>query len=422
MPFAICRPSDAADHPARIFDESGLQWLKFGRDYFCYCDDALDVAWDRLGAAGVEVTRRHAGEMRRNGQEGLFLVTQEGRLFQRAHADVPVLYDKGRHLVVWLDRRRADGMRRQKARFAIRPVVPNETVFEAEPRPATAPGANPRIRSLVDGASRSNFVATVKELASYPTRHSLSTHFHQAARRTRDRLQLMGYDVRLQDVPLPEGRTCNIIADKQGVSDGERRLTLVTAHLDSVNHPADPSLPDDPTAPAPGADDNASGSAGVIEIARVFKELPLAQDLRLVLFGGEEQSLRGSEHYVKQLDPGERARIVAVVNMDMIAARNAAPRTVLLEGSPVSRAVVQGLCAAAHAYTQLAVNTSLEPHDSDHCSFIDAGIPAVLTIEGCDEANKNIHNANDTPERLDHDLAVEILRMNIAYVAERTGA
>ena len=46
---------------------------------------------------------------------------------------------------------------------------------------------------------------------------------------------------------------------------------------------------------------------------------------------------------------------------------------------------------------------------------------SVLTIEGCDEGNTNIHNANDTPDRINHDLALEILRMNVAFVADRLG-
>jgi hypothetical protein len=63
----------------------------------------------------------------------------------------------------------------------------------------------------------------------------------------------------------------------------------------------------------------------------------------------------------------------------------------------------------------------LEPHDSDHVPFIGAAVPAVLTIEGNDDANHNIHSANDTLNHINHDLALEILRMNTAYVAGEIG-
>jgi Zn-dependent M28 family amino/carboxypeptidase len=121
---------------------------------------------------------------------------------------------------------------------------------------------------------------------------------------------------------------------------------------------------------------------------------------------------------VKHLPPPERARIAAVVNMDMIAVVNTKRPTVLLEGGdPVSKDAIRKLSLAAHAYTALDVNTSLKPHDSDHVPFIDADISAVLTIEGNDEANKNVHSANDTLDHVNRDLAFEILRMNTAFVA-----
>jgi len=49
------------------------------------------------------------------------------------------------------------------------------------------------------------------------------------------------------------------------------------------------------------------------------------------------------------------------------------------------------------------------------------GIPAVLTIEGADGANDRIHTAGDTLEHVDHDLALEILRMNVAYLVQALG-
>ena len=54
--------------------------------------------------------------------------------------------------------------------------------------------------------------------------------------------------------------------------------------------------------------------------------------------------------------------------------------------------------------------------------FIDAGVPAVLTIEGSDNANEAIHSERDTIDRIDYDFALEILRMNVAFVAEELRA
>jgi Zn-dependent M28 family amino/carboxypeptidase len=182
----------------------------------------------------------------------------------------------------------------------------------------------------------------------------------------------------------------------------------VTAHLDSVNH-------EQPGGPAPGADDNASGAAGVLELAACLAQRDCASDLRFILFGGEEQGLLGSITHVESLPPQPPIR--AVVNMDMIAAVNGtAGPTVLIEGGQVSQPVMDELAAAAHAYTGLTVQTSLRYFNSDHVPFIEAGIPAVLLIEGNDSANTRVHSERDTVAHLDHDLASEILRMHLAFL------
>jgi Zn-dependent M28 family amino/carboxypeptidase len=224
----------------------------------------------------------------------------------------------------------------------------------------------------------------------------------------------LGYEARLVPVPFRDGNTVNVVADKKSASPGrddDQRLVHVVAHLDSVNTAGGPD------ASAPGADDNASGAAGVLEIARVLSTARCAHDLRLVLFGGEEQGMFGSRQYVEEMGAAGRARTAAVVNMDMIARLNAEPRSVLLEGDEVSQPLIDSLAGAAAAHTDLAVFTSLDPFASDHVPFIEAGMPAVLTIEGSDQLNTDEHTDRDREDTLDLDLAVSILRMNVATLA-----
>jgi len=107
--------------------------------------------------------------------------------------------------------------------------------------------------------------------------------------------------------------------------------------------------------------------------------------------------------------------------MDMIASLNSPTRSVLLESAPLSQTTIDGLSEAASTYTDLEVEVSLNPFASDHVPFIKADIPAVLTIEGADSTNHNIHPANDTLEKLDYDFGLEILRMNVAFIAGELG-
>ena len=108
--------------------------------------------------------------------------------------------------------------------------------------------------------------------------------------------------------------------------------------------------------------------------------------------------------------------------MDMVGSLNSPSQSVLLEGAPLSQAIIDGLSEAAATYTQLTVETSLNPFASDHVSFINAGIPAVLTIEGADNTNDTVHSETDTLQRIDYDLLLEILRMNVGFVAGVIGA
>lgn len=296
-----------------------------------------------------------------------------------------------------------------RPRSATRSAPVRVTPTAPERREGTT--ASREAEAFVDAVSTSAYAATLGALVAARTRHSSSAEFRTAALWAKAVLTGLGYAVRLDPVALPAGDTINVVADKissSDVGDGDPRLVLVVAHLDSVN------IAGGPGAPAPGADDNASGAAGVLEIARVLSTARCAHDLRLVLFGGEEQGLFGSRQHVEEMSTAERARTAAVVNMDMIARLNAEPPSVLLEGHEVSQPLIDALAGAAAAHTDLAVFTSLNPFASDHVPFIEAGMPAVLTIEGSDQLNTDEHTDRDRQETLDLGLAVAILRMNVA--------
>ncbi|MEX5259311.1 M28 family metallopeptidase [Kocuria sp. CPCC 205263] len=384
------------------------------------------ATWTRLGdtllvtGAPAQLERTAAGRVPAERIEvpaaRLHLVIQNGRQFQQAHPEVPILVDRGRYLVVDLDPAEAGRIVEPSERhlpcFGVRPLPADTVVFEQRPpAPArTRAVAEPRVAAV----SREAFAADLRTFAGFRTRHSTSTEFRTALDWAEGVLRGLGFATRTQTVALHGGTTQNLIAERPGRG-GDGRAVLVTAHLDSIN------ARDGATAPAPGADDNGSGVAGVLAVARALRDHSGARDLRLILFGGEEQGLFGSRHYVAELDQQARERILAVVNMDMIACRNTPAPTVLLEGAAASQAVLEELVAAAQAHTGLTAQTSLMPFNSDHVPFLDVGIPAVLTIEGADGANDRIHTAGDTLEHVDHDLALEILRMNVAYLVRALG-
>ncbi|HEU0078566.1 MAG TPA: M28 family metallopeptidase [Longimicrobiaceae bacterium] len=387
----------------------GIARAQFGRETLFFQEDAAGAA-----PAGAERSARLAQREAAATREQLHVVVQNGRLFQQVHPEVPVLHDRGRFLLVQLDPERARRLAQEdETCFGVLPLA-EEIVFEERaPVDDRAPAAF--VQGLVGRLDRTRLADSLSRLVGFTTRHSISEEFLRAAAFAREQLSGIGYQVRTQDVPVNGRASLNVIAEKEGGAQGPRSVVIVTAHLDSVN------LRDGPSAPAPGADDNARGSAGLLEIAHVFRDHRGSNDLRLILFGGEEQGLHGSKHYVASLSQAERGRILAVVNMDMIGSLNRASASVLLEGSSLSRTVIDGLHQAASSHTRLVVETALNPFASDHVPFIAAGIPAVLTIEGADNANERVHSAADTLEHVDPDFALEILRMNVAFVAGLVG-
>lgn len=409
MKLAVCHlPPDAHSTWVNSVVPLGASWAQFGDKVLFYTDETQWEEFSERTGQSVQL-QEHRATVKK---EHMYLVTQKGRLFQQEHPDVSIILDHGRFLLVELDSERAHQLQGGHVPcYTVRPLEENQVVFNV--RVPTAARAVPVawIQNLVNQVSRSSFEADLTHLVSYPTRFSTSTHYADAVVWAQEQLEAMNYITRLQSIAVNGSTSQNIIADKLGSDVGARNIVLVVAHLDSINQQGGPG------AIAPGADDNGSGSAGLLQMARVLKDFRSVHDLRFVFFGGEEQGLFGSKQYVASLPASEQERIRAVVNMDMIGSLNSFSPSVLLEGAPLSQSVIDGLNEAAATYTQLIVQTSLSPHDSDHVSFINAGFPAVLTIEGADGANNNIHSSNDTIEHINYELALEILRMNIAFIA-----
>ena len=281
----------------------------------------------------------------------------------------------------------------------IQPLLADTVVIGS---PVTAGRAESATLELLSQLSPQAYESELTWLVGLRTRHSLSQGFVTAVDWTGSRLTTLGYTTSRQTIVVGAGQSQNVIADHAGTGPSTRPLVLVTAHLDSVN------ITGGPSAPAPGADDNGSGSAGLLELARVLAPRKWRHDLRLILFGGEEQGLHGSQQHVAALPPQERARVRAVLNMDMVGTRNTALPTVLLEGASVSSGLIDELAIAAATYTGLRVETSLSPFASDHVPFINAGIPAALAIEGGDSANTQIHTDHDVLAHIDYGFIQEI--------------
>ena len=394
----------------RKLQDEQCWWVRFGDDLLLYgANNKFDSAVTKV-ARSVHDTDQQQGDIRKG---DMHLVMQKGRTFQIENPKVRVILDKGRYLVVDLTKSKAAKLsKRQEPCFHIEPLRENTVAFETIARKKSARVSSQQETDLVSSLQAAAFEANLSKLVSFPTRLSTSTHYAEAAAWASKQFNDLGFSSSVIPITMPgPGDSSNVVAVKTGTGGQDKKNIIVGAHLDSVNHPGGP------TAKAPGADDNASGSAGVLSLAAALANKQFKHDITFVLFGGEEQGLHGSTQYLASLSTADRAAVLGMLNMDMIGSVNASPPAVLLEGAAHSQSMIDGLVDSATAHTSLQIQISLKPFASDHMPFIEASIPAVLTIEGTDSANDAIHTGNDTIERIDINYAIEILRMNLGFIA-----
>src|SRR5215471_2387967 len=157
----------------------------------------------------------------------------------------------------------------------------------------------------------------------------------------------------------------------------------------------------------PGADDNASGAAGVVELARYFSKQPAAKRGILFLnFAGEEQGLLGSAYYTDHpLLPLKDA--VAMVNLDMIGRMR---DNKLYLGGTASGTTLKTTVEKELPRHELKVDYSGGPSEgsSDHTSFTAHQVPALFFFSGL---HSDYHKPSDTADRIDAAAAAKMLSL-----------
>jgi aminopeptidase YwaD len=201
----------------------------------------------------------------------------------------------------------------------------------------------------------------------------------------------------------------NIVGKLEGAGDSAGYFVL-GAHYDSV-------------AAGPGADDNASGVAGVLEAARVLSQSMFRSDIYFIAFDSEEDGLRGSWAWAAA---HAADNILGMISLDMIGYNPA--------GTHYNQAYIYrygGITSAQNAlrdaferyadtiHVELGVNGS-----SDHVPFANRGKPAALLIEHAVWSNPNYHRAGDsvdTANYIDYAYATELTRAVVGYTADGAG-
>ena len=181
---------------------------------------------------------------------------------------------------------------------------------------------------------------------------------------------------------------------------------VVGAHYDHLGYGGEGSgsLAPDVHAAHPGADDNASGTAGMLEIARRMVAAKPARTMVFAAFSGEEEGLLGSNHFI-QHPPLPKDTIVAMVNLDMVGRPKPGPALTI--GGYGTAAQWPGLVEKLNANHHLKLSTNKGGFGaSDHSSFYAADIPVLFLFTG---AHEDYHRPSDTADRINYPGMVQVV-------------
>ncbi len=211
------------------------------------------------------------------------------------------------------------------------------------------------------------------------------------------RLREMGLSPRDQVFEAREGvQGTNVIADIPGRVGSTGRIVL-TAHYDHLGVRGGEIFN--------GADDNASGTAGVLAIASVLAQAPLAHDVTVILFDGEEGGLRGARAYVESLELAGRLGEVALnVNLDMVSRSEEALWVIGTHQNPTLRPLIELIDPVPRVVLHFGHDTPADTGSdnwvsaSDHGPFHAAGVPFLYFGV---EDHPDYHRSTDDVEKVD---------------------
>jgi hypothetical protein len=291
------------------------------------------------------------------------------------------------------------------------------------PDPATAI-ADPLIVPLVNAISPARWFSDLDALTQWD-RSSYGPELALSRSWIESRFDGLGLEVSAPAFTMPGSgggqiSVNNVIGRWNGTRFPDQWI-IVGAHYDSRNSSLS-SIVD-----TPGAEDNASGCAGVIELARVLVAFRPERSILFMCYAGEEQGLYGSQAHVQALQAaGDLARVQAVVTMDMIGYSADSTLDVLFESNATWSAYLDQFAAAAANYVpELRVTLSTHPFGSDHVPYLNAGRKTVLAIENDWDIYPYYHRSTDTADHVGPNaqaMGGAILETSVAVLAELAGA
>jgi Zn-dependent M28 family amino/carboxypeptidase len=278
---------------------------------------------------------------------------------------------------------------------------------------------------MIDRVNSTTLKNWIDNLTLFQTRHTKSGYIEDVAYWLKNELQsVCNGRVYLHNfTQSDQGKSYslkNIICDQGSAlaNDDKGHHVLISAHYDSRMEDFNQS-----NGRAPGADDNASGVAAVLELARVLSKVGLKNNIQFVLFSGEEQGQWGSLAYVKQQQTNN-TKLDLVMNLDMVGYPSLGLGNVIIEydlgnknttNDAYSKNVAKFIAQIDSEYTNL--EASLQPlGKTDLIPFEAIGNTVIGLHDGGSELNPNYHSTSDTPDTLDIGYLTSTTKLALATI------
>jgi len=248
--------------------------------------------------------------------------------------------------------------------------------------------------------------------------HLVDTLFMEATRNyIRQQMQTRQLPVENQNFVHQGDTGVNIIATLQGQSENPD-VYLIDGHYDTV-------------ITSPGADDNASGTAGMLEAMRVLSQFNSKHSIRFIGFDKEELGLRGSRFYAAQL-PNDH-NIAGMINFEMIGYTcTGQPECVNFPNADTSIYNIRSAFATTLSDTFNQIGATHVPalkitpvtddgdpnfRRSDHAPFWDRGVDALFLTDGANFRTPHYHRLTDRLSTMDTEFMTQIVKTAVGTLA-----
>jgi len=264
------------------------------------------------------------------------------------------------------------------------------------------------IDSLVNKVSQDSLRSWVQRLQNFKTRYSYSDSIVRARDWLYNKFVSFGIDSLWLHHYNWDSDQYNVVATVVGTAQPDK-VIVVGGHYDSVVYE---EAGGNPFTWAPGADDNATGTAATLEMARIIAQHPLPVTVMFVPFAQEEQGLIGSFYFAEYLH-NQGTNVELMINSDMIAHSVDSDPDVIILASPSAMDFVNVMMAMGRVYTDLRPVYGGQSSGSDHYSFYQWGYDALFAHEG-DFFYAGWHTNYDLVDSLNFSYMKEVVKMCFA--------